>query len=716
MNAHAIQPDISDAIQQHVALLHDAAAGVDGVLVVSVFHASAASETDKPGTITHHRVGDVDGMFDAISAHVKTAGANIYVGLQVMRKGLARGHRGTESDIVAVLGLVADMDADTGKTGDYPYTPSFVLETSPGNRQPFWIFDKPVAPITAKRIAASLRQATGADFGTADVSHVWRVPGTLNWPNAKKLSRGRSETPVLVSLLEPWTGHLIDATDFAVTVGAVAGSEPVENKPVAIGDLPDVAGITVSGAAEDLLQADGQPDRSAHAARVIERLAFDGHTPEEALSLIHGCTGEWKDRYSSGARLEADFGRMWAKFDKKDITPPVDISKLIAGAKAKLSAANDNQPEVKHQGANNKPEEKPYQGIVSSSELVNGFIPPDYHIDGIIQSRYFYSLTGMTGTGKTAVLLLMAASTALNLAIGGREVRHGRVLYFAGENPDDVTMRWIAMAHQIGFNPHEIDVHFIKGTLNVGQMFERIKADVQMLGGVDMIVVDTSAAYFMGADENSNVEAGNHARGLRKLCGLPGGPVVLVACHPIKNASADNLLPRGGGAFIAEVDGNLTLAKAGGLVKMHWQGKHRGPDFEPINFQLDTVSAPSLVDSRGRSVPSVIAKALDDRETGTIKRQEFSDIDAVLLEIEHDGTQSIRDIAESLDWFKDGTPDRRRVQSATERMKRDKLVKYEANKWKITEVGREVVVDAKARRHAAQSAADFATRISGKLD
>lgn len=106
----------TDPIRAHIEMLHGLAKGVDGVLVVSVFNASL--ETDK-GIITHHPVGDVDGMVAAIEAHRDVPGANVYAGLQVMRRGLARGKRGTEADIVAVLGLVADMDADTGRdSGD----------------------------------------------------------------------------------------------------------------------------------------------------------------------------------------------------------------------------------------------------------------------------------------------------------------------------------------------------------------------------------------------------------------------------------------------------------------------------------------------------------------------------------------------------------------------------------------------------------------------
>ena len=42
---------------------------------------------------------------------------------------------------------------------------------------------------------------------------------------------------------------------------------------------------------------------------------------------------------------------------------------------------------------------------------------------------------------------------------------------------------------------------------------------------------------------------------------MPGEPCVIVACHPVKNASDDNLIPRGGGAFLNEVDGNLTATR-----------------------------------------------------------------------------------------------------------------------------------------------------------
>lgn len=295
----------SSPIRDHVAMIHQLAEGIDGVLVVSVFH------DDRPGSVTHHRVGDVAGMVDAIEAHADTLGANVYAGLQVMRRGLARGQRGGEADVVAVLGLVADMDVDTGRAGEYPAEPNYVIETSPGNQQPFWLFSRPVPPAEAKAIARGLKAATGSDHGTADIAHVWRIPGTLNHPNAVKLARGRSPEPFEVAVSQPWDGSLTDPLALLVAVGS--HSAPAAAPLPALGDLPDAGAITVSTEAAALLAQNDVGDRSAHASRVVEKLAFDGHNAEEAAALFLAATGDWFARYAGRDAL-ADFRRMWAKF------------------------------------------------------------------------------------------------------------------------------------------------------------------------------------------------------------------------------------------------------------------------------------------------------------------------------------------------------------------------------------------------------------------
>jgi hypothetical protein len=147
-------------------------------------------------------------------------------------------------------------------------------------------------------------------------------------------------------------------------------------------------------------------------------------------------------------------------------------------------------------------------------------------------------------------------------------------LYLAGENHIDIRYRWIAMAQQMDFDPDAIDVHFIEGRFSIPKKFDALKRLAERLGGFDFIVVDSSAAFFETDDENNNAQAGRHASNLRELTTLPGNPCVLALCHPPKNAGEDNLQPRGGGAYVAEIDGNLTATKDDrrGSKPLGWNG------------------------------------------------------------------------------------------------------------------------------------------------
>src|SRR5262249_53504877 len=162
--------------------------------------------------------------------------------------------------------------------------------------------------------------------------------------------------------------------------------------------------------------------------------------------------------------------------------------------------------------------------------------------------------------------------------------------YLAAENPDDVRMRWIALAQNMDFDVNDIEVYFIEGRFSLSKSLQWLRTEAERVGGeFGLVVVDTSPAFFEGQDENGNKDQGNHPTMLRKLINtIPGAPCVVANCHPTKNAQQDQLLPRGGGAFLAEVDGNLTAAKTESNVELHWQGKIRGPDFAPLYFLIKT--------------------------------------------------------------------------------------------------------------------------------
>src|SRR5262249_32632261 len=154
--------------------------------------------------------------------------------------------------------------------------------------------------------------------------------------------------------------------------------------------------------------------------------------------------------------------------------------------------------------------------LKSSAEFVAGFTPPDYLIDGLIQRRFIYSFTGLTGSGKTGIVMRIAAHVALGLPLAaGREGEQGLVLFFAGEKPDDVRTRWIKLCEELKRDPAAMNVNFLDGAMPIGdfavdknviRLGKRIRAqideEVEKLGPVSLVVIDTNAAYFQGDDEN----------------------------------------------------------------------------------------------------------------------------------------------------------------------------------------------------------------------
>jgi hypothetical protein len=56
------------------------------------------------------------------------------------------------------------------------------------------------------------------------------------------------------------------------------------------------------------------------------------------------------------------------------------------------------------------------------------------------------------------------------------------------------------------------------------------------------------------------------------------------------------LIPRGGGAFLAEVDGNIALQKRESLIVASAQGKFRGREFAPLSEALHALEAQAAKD------------------------------------------------------------------------------------------------------------------------
>ena len=216
--------------------------------------------------------------------------------------------------------------------------------------------------------------------------------------------------------------------------------------------------------------------------------------------------------------------------------------------------------------------------LLSSGAFVKGFVPPEYVIEGILLRSYTYAFTAPLSFGKTAVALRLAFHVARGLSLNDREVEKGCVLYFAGENYVDVTMRWIKLCEEMDVNPDDVDVYFLRGAPDISDddIRQQINNEVAQIGRpMSLLIVDTSAAYFTGDNEIDRTQMGHHAAMLRSFTTLSGGPAVLVLCHPTKTYDPEKMVPAGGGTFLNALDGNLVCLREAGsmVVDLHWQVK-----------------------------------------------------------------------------------------------------------------------------------------------
>jgi hypothetical protein len=340
--------------------------------------------------------------------------------------------------------------------------------------------------------------------------------------------------------------------------------------------------------------------------------------------------------------------------------------------------------------------------ITSSEKFMADFESPEYLIDGILQRRYFYSLTAQTGVGKTAIALRWAAHVITGRPLGTVEVEKGAVLYFAGENPSDVQARWIGLSREMGIDPGHPDMHFLVGAMDLSQAAARIEKEILAKNlQLALIAVDTAAAYNFGDDENSNTQAGGYARLLRCLTKAPGGPCVVVLCHPTKRAEDDDLQPRGGGAFLAEVDGNMGVQRANGHLAVSPQGKFRGSLDWVLRYELEVIrDHPKLRDVKGRFIPTVVARPLADSAAEAKESRAGADTEAMLAAICNAPGTRATDLARTLGWIY-GAKAYVNVNKANRALKtlaKDKLAVDMLGTWKATPAGEKYLNELDAKR------------------
>jgi hypothetical protein len=362
--------------------------------------------------------------------------------------------------------------------------------------------------------------------------------------------------------------------------------------------------------------------------------------------------------------------------------------------------ARTEQEREKHRKANgdarNKPDidQEPPRRILRGAEFVATTRAPDWVVDGIVQRGRLYSCTSLTGHGKTAVWLYNGCMVHTARKIGHLETEPGNVLILAGENPEDLQLRMLGMGRAFNLDPQQLPYVLPDAFPMTEDEADSLRAEIDALCVPFMLVIgDTTASFFPGEDENDNVQAGRYGRTLRTLTQCRGNPAIISLSHPVKNAARDNLLPRGGGAFLNELDGNLTLwsSEVGETTTLHWQGKIRGPDFDPFTYRLKPVET-GLRDRKERDTLTIVADPLDDFEAADRTAQKIANEDAALKILQAHPRWSQAEMANTLGWLdKNGKPEKYRVGRSFQALKKLGFADNPRGRWEVTDKGKKAL-------------------------
>jgi hypothetical protein len=303
------------------------------------------------GAIQHHSVPNGPDAADQIVALIARIGAepyrNAYFAGSLFRSGAIVGNTGrTKKNVIGVLCAVAEFDAKNDPATRHarlPLAGSSELESSPGNFHVHYWFDRPYAGDDIEAALYALSDVTGAD-DCKSTEHLWRVPGTWNWPDAKKLAAGRSPQPFQAQ----WTLLPLELWEGTVTAeelcAAIKARDPSAfDRPH--GSTSDPADFDWSRrrkpgepaqklTEEQITRALSKSgDRSKHGATFIRRCWKANYSPSEIVETMaaHG-DAYVLGHYSGEAAIRADVQRIIGKPDPTERSAAEIFSPIIAAS------------------------------------------------------------------------------------------------------------------------------------------------------------------------------------------------------------------------------------------------------------------------------------------------------------------------------------------------------------------------------------------------
>lgn len=147
----------------HMKLVHRAAQGLDGKLVLATYGENPETGESITPKVEHFAIGDYEAMARRAAELSKETHRNVYMPLAVLKTGIPS--RGKLDDYTHILGVCADFD--DSNASDYlsrlPLPPGLVIGSSKGRYQAVYLFSTPIdTKLQPNRLPKRYRRALDA--------------------------------------------------------------------------------------------------------------------------------------------------------------------------------------------------------------------------------------------------------------------------------------------------------------------------------------------------------------------------------------------------------------------------------------------------------------------------------------------------------------------------------------------------------------------------
>lgn len=246
----------------------------------------------------------------------------------------------------------------------------------------------------------------------------------------------------------------------------------------------------------------------------------------------------------------------------------------------------------------------------------------DYVVKGVIPANSLCSIYGASGSYKSFLAGSWGCHISTGKAWAGKTVAHGSVMYVVGEGGIGVPRRvkaWEITNGQTVDNMYLVNTPvFPASPSEVSEMVIAAKqVEAETGKPVRLIIIDTLARCFGGADENDSKDMGAFIRGCDELKAKTGA-TVLVVHHSGKDESKG---ARGSSSFRAALDAEYRISREGkgGALIIACTKMKDAEEPETKAYDLKVVELFTDADGEHITSLSLVDKPRDPQESDEIE-------------------------------------------------------------------------------------------------